>query len=723
MRSHLSPSLHDEYLFGEEDTMGPDTVNKACWTNLIDLGKKCIELTKNNQRKKSLTAIYLRVTEKPLEEKCESPKSIEFDKVTLGLRLKRFVQRVFAWKTDRYDKRNCDAELSQIIDKAIAWVSQGKVSAEEEESIKALTSHCRDIFTTNKPTKLFSFLQGISRLFGRSQKQGSYRAVDKLVELLSKLHLEQKSPSSVPVTQQHQVASEMLFKAFAPQFSKINATETSTGILARIRRLIHYIAPPEYRHKIAFASEHMAQGTLAGGPIHLAINLSVELLQQVNPPPTELIRTLQEVKEINFVAFDERAAAARERVQSLRLGQSVAISSSASRHAMIMMITCTAVDKHGKPEKYKVVQHNTGEGLCYHYQRVENGKVKYQTALEIIDVSAKALCGEDFFSALVSAAHRDPSLVYSRILPMLDGTIAPPSEDPRLWSHGQLGGSCYLSACLSLIRSQLDKRVYQQFRELGRLEVLLKFWTESKLIWDDSTVKKIVMLEIVRKLERSYQKRNVGLPQELQAIARQLETKEQPMDITSVQRELQAGIGSPMLLLNGIPIAASIDAEGTIQGTSAADSLNLAFSLIKTDFQSEKALKIAVAYMRRSFDQLSVLKDVQHFIVVALKIAEFCTDRSLSVQQIVYFTELSLLIQHCIQQNPAQCKPDDPRIQKLMQFVARMTFDFSRLDMAARTLKPFTPTDIPPNRSLAMNQMLQVPGGHLKDGWERSLIN
>jgi len=245
-----------------------------------------------------------------------------------------------------------------------------------------------------------------------------------------------------------------------------------------------------------------------------------------------------------------------------------------------------------------------------------DGKLKFQTALQILDVSAKTLCGDDFLPALF--ALRDVgeiSTLYCRVLPMLDGTLAPPSDDPRLWSHGQMGESCYVSCCIALVRSLLDKEAYQQFRERARLSLLLDIWNATREYGQSNTMTKVVGLEIVRKLERSYRKRSLALPSELEDISRQLKARELPSDIATLHEK---GPGS--FRLNGVTSDVSLSSKGEIQGASAPDSLNLAFAMIKTDFQSKEALRLAIALMNTCISQLqSQAMDMEKFLRVAEK--------------------------------------------------------------------------------------------------------
>jgi len=103
------------------------------------------------------------------------------------------------------------------------------------------------------------------------------------------------------------------------------------------------------------------------------------------------------------------------------------------------------------------------------------------------------------------------------------------------------------------------------------------------------------------------------------------------------------------------------------------------------------------------------------------KIADFCSDRPLTVQQIVYFSNLSRVIEYGIQNNPSKCDPKKPRIQKLTEFMQFMGEMFFSLNAAVRTTPqplsiPLTPVlmNTPPILPLCLERMLHAPGSQLK---------
>jgi hypothetical protein len=264
---------------------------------------------------------------------------------------------------------------------------------------------------------------------------------------------------------------------------------------------------------IDLSAEHMSQGLLSGNTPSSATAATIDLCKRVEGFPSDITKALEYAlsiqKKIPFISLKllisllSIAKHVCQDVQTLKPGQSIAIPSNVFQHSMIMMITCIRED--GGEKKYRVVQFNTGYGSGqYHHRRINGqGKLQYQTGLVFDNVSEKSLCGDrsTFFRDLFSLSGLGSvHTLYTKVLTLLDGTIAPPSSDERLWSHGQLGGSCTTSCCLALIRANTEKDQYKRLRAQGRTEFLLKAYRQIKGGWAPLHITRTA-LETLKKLQ------------------------------------------------------------------------------------------------------------------------------------------------------------------------------------------------------------------------------
>ena len=397
----------------------------------------------------------------------------------------------------------------------------------------------------------------------------------------------------------------------------------------------------------------MSQGNLSGNSDWDATERTLHVLQKMSHPPTSVIQALQYALKIqkNLLFKTGIAHRVQRDVKKLEPGQSVAVPSSAKGHAMMMMITCVGKKPSGE-KRYTVVQHNTGAGIAnYHYyNRSMNGRPKYQTALEITDVSEEALCGHSsrFFSRLFALEESPVKKLYTKVIPLLRGTIAPPSSDPRLWSHGQIGGSCSASCGLSLIRSQLDRETFKEFRERSRIEMILESFQQIKEGGESSTDQKIVTLEVVRKLMHIYDRRGLPLPKELEETKKQLEeiSSQSSQKIASFEKALlQKGLIKRTL--HGQPFEVVDDGTGKLYGKDSADNINIAFSLIREGNFSQESLELAVKYIEKAVSLRTGLPCTQEenekLLNIGFSMTSMLKDRPLTAEQMYVATAMTAL--------------------------------------------------------------------------------
>ncbi len=337
---------------------------------------------------------------------------------------------------------------------------------------------------------------------------------------------------------------------YARQFTLLNNQQIAAGLIAKIRKLFgwlysHVIGNNALKWQTHMFAEHLARGNLSGNLTSFATAKTIKLLGKLENPPADLIQALSYAQRL--CEIDIAPKIIKQDIKNLAVGKSLAIPSSSSKHAMMLFITCTGIDESGK-KIYKVVQHNQGAGIDnYHYRNVEtDGKLRFQTALELLDVTEEHLCreGSSFINQLLdNDQHGSVENLYEKILPQLKGRLAPPSLDQRLWGHGQIGGSCSALCVLSIVRSQLDKASYKTFRDLGRVEALLKSYRQIKSGWGNNSTQITVTLEIVRSLQHSLKKRKLELPDLLKTMKKQLKP---PKKVQATKTpKIQVGVRPP----------------------------------------------------------------------------------------------------------------------------------------------------------------------------------
>lgn len=456
---------------------------------------------------------------------------------------------------------------------------------------------------------------------------------------------------------------------YAKKFKELNIEKASGKIESTIRTVAAGMVnlrrfSGEFRWGTFLIAEHMGKGPLAGSYTSNCLRKAIESLNLINLPNFAQLKKSLEfallVSESNW-GWAEMLKAS---VAKLEVNESLAFSSESSDHGMLMMVTCTGIDQAGN-KLYKVIQHNEGFGIeRFHYQKVDsNGRHLYQTALEIVDVSAKNITSSEstFFLKLITNSFLllrplqmlgikfgTVEAVYEEIIPLLKGRIAPPSDDPRLWSEGQLGGSCSASCIISFIRSQVSISDFEKFMNIARHETAFKSFREIKGGEGDTATQKVVTLEMIKDLEHRYKLAGKGLPKELQEMYRQLMEMQPGMSIRDLRYSLgkaslsskdshQVVLDKP-LQLNGIPISISLGAKEGMISKSCVDNLNIAFTYMKEN-NPESLLKM-YEYLKAAQQQAIHPKEIGNFIKLYQLIRNFYDDRVLGKEQLYKLTVL-----------------------------------------------------------------------------------
>lgn len=333
--------------------------------------------------------------------------------------------------------------------------------------------------------------------------------------------------------------TEQLWKKnYQKKFKKLGSEIFSLGFVSKMKRSIsNFFQSAQTKEQnidklaigIYLGAEHLSH--YVGGALDTrrcyAYRHACDLLASTTTAQHQLGKELHDAETylngINNGRTHYTSRKIHEKVNKLKVGKSIVVPSYSSRHAMLLRITCTE-DSNGK-KKYKCVLYNEGRGIdSYHYSKIdEHGKQIYQTAFEINDVSEENLTF-DFFKQLCdcSITHgTTPDSVYN-ILKTLGGTIAPPSEDPRLWSSGQLSGSCSARCILSLIRSQSSPEEYEQFMQKAQYELVYKAVKQLRSGSGDLVTTRIVGIEALNQLESAHKSEQRELPEELKKIRESL---------------------------------------------------------------------------------------------------------------------------------------------------------------------------------------------------------
>lgn len=378
-------------------------------------------------------------------------------------------------------------------------------------------------------------------------------------------------------------------------------------------------------------AEHMSQGELSGNSTPYAMKKTIGVLESMENPPKELIDAMKYGNKIASKLFFHPlyvaspallAGSIKKDLQNLQPGQSLVIPSCSSGHSMVMMITRQA---NGN---FKVVHFNKGEGINnFHYYRIDaNGKRQYQTSFEIEDVKPENLCdpGAQFIEALLTQSQKSTESIYKKCLPMLGGRIAEPSSDPRMWSHSQLGGSCTVACCLALVKSQMNPESYKEFRNTGREQMVFKSFASIQSGWGNNTINRIVTLEVVKKLEHSYDKQDKKLPEELKKIK------------DSLQEMQKGSVTSVPLDANNRPLV----------GKNLSENISEALAILKKGNFDAQSLNSSYGFLQAMMNDRKIQspEDLKSLFSISKSLIEYCKDRPLTKEQIVFMAAFASAI-------------------------------------------------------------------------------
>ncbi len=267
----------------------------------------------------------------------------------------------------------------------------------------------------------------------------------------------------------------------------------------------------QLRFHVYMGAEHMGRGQLSGNPISVAWEETIGLLKKLQDPSKKLLEAFEAGRSIwNRITSGESlrvvASDIQKEFQQLEPGRSIAIPLKFCEHATAMMITCTGLDANGK-KLFRIDHHNTGLGSEKHPQlKTAEGVELVQTEVSWLDLPEELLCSdESVFSQflLVSIVNtrgdmgrKNLELLYK----LLDRIKRRADPDPKMWSIGQIGGSCSASCLKSLILSQLKPEEFSEFEKIAKTQLFYKALKIIKRGGGDATTRKIA-LEVAGELQ------------------------------------------------------------------------------------------------------------------------------------------------------------------------------------------------------------------------------
>lgn len=487
-------------------------------------------------------------------------------------------------------------------------------------------------------------------------------------------------PSQEPSSKDKHLAQKLQNKIqirFGHRFQHLGEDQTQRGLFLLIRAIWQRIVTFffDWRDQIGrsenfpvlFSVEHLGQGKLSGISHSLALQSTLQLLEKESFPHIKSLinslqysyQLLQQRESLFSSTCKKQIPIIKQKISSLKVGEAISLPCDTTDHSMMLeVIRCS--DKEGS-SSFKVRLHNTGDGIeWYHYRKIERGVLKYQTAFDIDNVSLSSLCAphSDFFNRIFSNSLTVKSL-YTEILPSLEGVVAPPHTDRRLWSHGQFGGSCSASSVKALIRSHLKAKEYKEFSIIARTELALSSYQKIIHGCGNNTTQKIVTLEMIHRLNQSLHKQGITLPKPLKKIRNHLVQLIHKIPVKNKKWIKQPPIGpsrvaslkaqKKLVHLNRLPITCFLTDDKTLASETIIDNVNMAFACIKEKASTEELLLQADEYIQTALKKMEKkkllsIKEQGNLISFGVQLANFTQEKPLTERQLYSITALCSLL-------------------------------------------------------------------------------
>lgn len=396
------------------------------------------------------------------------------------------------------------------------------------------------------------------------------------------------------------------------------------------------------RYITHLAAEHLSQGALSSGYFSIAIDKVNNILKKMPQSVAinqiisqlEFAHRFMKIIETNNSFFDPEREL-KELIANLNIGESILIPSGNQRHSTIMSIICTEII--GKRKIFALNHYNEGNGSSYHYQKkCEDGKLSFQAVLEVKDIDGEKLYGRDsFFIRDIIEDHfsyNGINFFYELILPELNGKFAPPSSDSRFWSFGQLGGSCSTACVIAFLRSKLSETSFKEFQILAKTEYLFKLYRQIKRGSSNTSMRKLVALEIIDQLAKDRSVSNELLP-----VLDKIKAKIDPKSLEKLTSKKKSQ--------RVIPLSDEFDSE------HINSNLKVIYKILKKSNFNSQGIEKMKPFLKRAlmikFENIT-LEDFKDFINIACKISTLCKKLPLNYEQIYLATVISCIFLNVI---------------------------------------------------------------------------
>jgi hypothetical protein len=422
---------------------------------------------------------------------------------------------------------------------------------------------------------------------------------------------------------------------------------------------------------IHVSAEHLSQRAFSGNQHDVALRNTVKHLEKMGS--NKLRDSLRFALGIEELLLRGKKAEASEQlkasVQKLDdKNPSLFFATGSRGHATMMEIKFTGKTDDRGQRLFSVIHYNTGSGIRYHHSRISEGKPQYQTSYEIQDVPEDRLCGQEskFFTEVFNAKEQKAGVehLYKDILPLLGGHLAEPSQDRRLWSHGQLGGSCTASGIVALLRAHMEGEEARKFKDSIRCEMLLKMY-EKVQIGKRSSRTITVILEITKKLQRG--SISPSLSTELKRTTQLLENGSiaEPPEEESKGDDQGKAEGEVNERDAEAALAVARSSKSPEKGTrGTVSALSQAFSMLKKEAvlstERQRAIEELILQANDAAKENLPPKDLKQLQGL---VSEMCTflkkEQILSKNQITLYTAMMSLIRKVFTQNPEIKLPEE----------------------------------------------------------------
>ncbi len=220
------------------------------------------------------------------------------------------------------------------------------------------------------------------------------------------------------------------------------------------------------------------------------------------------------------------------RIDSMTPGDSIWIDAAKTKHQMWMRLT------KNKDNSFTVHFSNTGCGINKnHPKEIEDGKQLFQTVLYIPNVSYEKLKNPKFWETFAGTHVYEEEIksggeldtekltkidqTYQSLRQLGNPEKLPLKEHKSFWSRGQLGSSCSPSSIWALSKTILKPEELKILKTDMRLKALLANYKMIKNGWDNSKTVRILVIDQVQKLKRTFKKLTGATPEVLEEIERE----------------------------------------------------------------------------------------------------------------------------------------------------------------------------------------------------------